>query len=368
MSPLAVLVTNVPPAVCGVGDYNARLLRGLALPGEVTCLVPPGAPLPDPATVAGHPVRRLAATGDLPSTDLLVHYSAFGYAPRGYPRWLLNGLERWRRAQPARRLGFMLHELWDTAAEGTWRAPIEWLHRRHFLRVLAQADGILTNTSEHRRRLHERAPQLAVSIQPVASNIPRLPAAERPPRENGLAVVFGMQGSRVRTLEALGEGLRPWLANGRLRRLVLVGGGAHPRWTPREEACLAALPAGAVERHAWMPQEQLAHLLARAEFGLCETEWKDWGKSTVFMTYAAHGLNLLSPHARTESEVPFGWLTHLDDLGADPTSLASRAADLQRWYDTTADWPHLFAAYRRLLGMPPAGTPAAATGVHSSRP
>ncbi|MBS0659713.1 MAG: hypothetical protein JSR82_15845 [Verrucomicrobia bacterium] len=351
MSPLAIIVTNVPPTVCGVGDYNARLLAGLQLPGDVTCLVPPSVPLPDPPLVAGHAVRRLAFDAPLPATDLLVHYSAFGYAPRGYPRWLLRAVEHWRSEHPDRRLSFMLHELWDTAAEGTWRAPIEWLHRRHFLRVLARADGILTNTTEHVRRLHEYAPQLRVDVQPVASNIPVPSAAHAAAREPGLAVIFGMQGSRVRTLEALGAGLRAQLGNGRLRRLVLVGGGAHPRWAPREEACLAALPARAVERHAWMPADQLAALLAGAEFGLCETEWKDWGKSTVFMTYASHGLNILSPHARTQSEAPFGWLTHLDDLAADPASLAPRAAALQSWYRGAADWPQLLAAYRRLLGV-----------------
>lgn len=347
--PLTIVVTNVPPAVCGVGDYSARLLGVLGLEREVTCLLPPAAPLPDPPQLGRARVARLNDRGDLPGTDVLVHYSGFGYAPRGYPRWLLAGLERWRAAHPQKRLTFMLHELWDTAAEGTWRAPIEWLHRRHLLRVLGQADGILTNTPGHVRRLHEHAPKLSVRVQPVATNIPLPPAGCTPPREAGLAVVFGMQGSRVRSLEALGPGLRELLASGRLRRLALVGGGAHPRWTPREENCLAAFPAGTVERHAWLPEEELSRILARAEFGVGETEWKDWGKSTVFMTYAAHGLNILSPHAGTRDEPPFRWLTSLDELRAGSAPLAERASALQHWYRVTADWPQLARAYRELL-------------------
>src|SRR5437868_6332700 len=117
----------------------------------------------------------LMLKGGNADADVLVHYSGFGYAPRGYPRWLLSALERWRARHPRARLVFMLHELWDTAAEGTWRAPIEWLHRRHLLRVLCLADGILTNTPEHVRRLHEHLPALPVRVQPVATNIPLLP-------------------------------------------------------------------------------------------------------------------------------------------------------------------------------------------------
>lgn len=360
-SPLAIVVTNVPPAVCGVGDYNARLLDHWQ-PDRLVRLLVPGARemgevamlgraevVLDPLGRGGAFTEAMLRGGD-PKTSVLVHYSGFGYAPRGYPRGLLNALEGWRQTHPKARLVFMLHELWDTAAEGTWRAPIEWLHRRHLLRVLRLADGILTNTPQHVTRLQAEDPGLRVRVQPVATNIPLLSAGAAPPREEGTALVFGMQGSRVRSLEALGPGLRDLLASGRLRRILLAGGGAHPRWEPREQACLAALPADVVERHAWLAEAELAALLARSEFGVGETEWKDWGKSTVFMTYAAHGLNILSPHAGTRAEAPFCWLTSIDELRAGTAPLAERAAALQQWYRNTADWPQLVQAYREMLG------------------
>ncbi len=358
--PLVVVVPHVPPVTCGVGDYSARLLEAWRPARALHFLVPQNGDGTVPvseflgARVEHFPLRETAISAALAAQspcDVLLHYSAFGFHPRGYPRALIRSLLSWR-ATGRGRLVVMFHELWDTSAEGTLRAPLEWLHRRAMRRLACAADAVVTNTTSHLDRLLALDPGLRVQVQPVASNIPLL--SSPPVRSPGTALIFGMQGSRVRTMEAMGADLRELLERGRLCRMVLAGGGAHPRWNAREEECIARfLPAASVERHGRIPAEEIAALLAQAEFGLCETEWKDWGKSTVFMTYAAHGLNILSPHGGTSREVPFRWLTRphelLDPAGPDAAALHTRAAELHDWYDRAGGWDGLSETFREAL-------------------
>ncbi len=358
--PLAIFVPHVPPVTCGVGDYSARLLETWHPERPLHIFVPQNGDgtVPEPefrgAPVEHLPMREpalraaLAAVGDC---DVLVHYSGFGYHARGYPRALIRSLVAWRAAGRGN-LIVMLHELWDTSAEGTLRAPIEWLHRRAVRRLAQAADTVITNTESHAARLRALLPDVPVLVRPVVTNIPILSTSVS--RTAGMAVLFGMQGSRVRSLEALGSDLRALTACGRLNRIVLAGGGDQPRSSSQEDKYIAKyLPARAVERFGKIPAEQVAALLAEAEFGLCETEWKDWGKSTVFMTYAAHGLNVISPHAGLRLDPPFAWLTHPRELlGPDARTeelLAGRTAALRRWYEQLGGWPRITATFRAAL-------------------
>ncbi|MFZ4728709.1 MAG: glycosyltransferase family 1 protein, partial [Pseudanabaena sp.] len=63
------------------------------------------------------------------TSPVLLHYVGYGYAKRGCPVWLVDGIQRWKNLYPDRLLVTMFHEL---HASGTppwtssfWLSPLQ---------------------------------------------------------------------------------------------------------------------------------------------------------------------------------------------------------------------------------------------------
>ena len=59
---------------------------------------------------------------------VLLHYANYGYAPRGCPFWLIEGLGRWKKRNPRSQLAVMFHELYASASpwrSAFWLSPIQ---------------------------------------------------------------------------------------------------------------------------------------------------------------------------------------------------------------------------------------------------
>lgn len=291
MPALVQITPHYPPTREGVGGYAAALAAGLLATGIESEFV-----VGDPAwasdgdasrwPVAGlrrrsaeEVVARLSAGG---TSTVLLHYANYGFARRGCPRWLVDGLAAWRGGDRARRLVTFFHEVY--ASGPPWTSSF-WLHpaQRRLARRLARlSDGLLTSLELYARLLRALAPGARARVLPMLSTVGEpervAPLRDRAPRR---MVVFGGAGVRRRAYGEHRGLLGAACAELEIRSLVDVG------------PPFAGLPA----RVAGVPVEALGVLAAARASRLLEESFAGFlayppaflGKSTIFAAYCAHG-------------------------------------------------------------------------------
>ena len=210
-----VIIQIVPrlfPVIDGLGDYALNLARQLRKDFKIETHFIVGDPTWSGSTqLQGFPVSRVTAQSpnnlcsllisDRTSvvTTVLLHYVGYGYARRGCPLWLVNGLERWRSEGSNRRLVTMFHELYAFGPPWTSSFCLSPLQRKLAARLAQISDRCLTSLQRYAEILakfsqgkHSEIPAL-----PVFSNIGEsrqcLPLGNRHRR----LVVFGGQRNRL---------------------------------------------------------------------------------------------------------------------------------------------------------------------------
>lgn len=209
------VVPRLPPAIDGVGDYALNLARQLRTDFGIETHFIVGDPTWTGATqIEGFPISRVTVHSAstllslLPrdcqySTPVLLHYVNYGYAKRGCPVWLIDGLQRWRALGGNRVLVTMFHEIYASGppwASSFWLSPLQ---RNLAVRLAVLSDRILTSRQGYAKILHElsRGKHAAIPTLPVFSNIgePQQvpPLAERARR----LVVFGHRNARLQVYQ-----------------------------------------------------------------------------------------------------------------------------------------------------------------------
>jgi hypothetical protein len=290
------LVQIVPPGAGGVRDYALALQSQWAQADRSSDLLA----LDADATSRQHlhqRLRPLAAGGTAAvsaDTCVLLHFSGYGFHPRGLCFWLLRELRAlqsaFAKAGGKLRLTVMFHELF--ASSPPWQSAF-WLQtaQAHIAKQLAHlADAVWTNSTHHAswlsRHMQTTAP---LHVRPVFSTMgePR-EVALTATRQHGL-VVFGSASTRQRALHLLTPHLLRLQALG-IGALIEAGSGPPTRYA-------AAWPgyrfAGKLDDVA------LIQLLQQNLYALIDYPCIHMGKSTVFAAYAANGcvvLNTAAPH------------------------------------------------------------------------
>ena len=154
---------------------------------------------------------------DLEAETVLLHYSGYGYAPRGAPFWLVESLERWKKFRAHHRLIVMFHETWASGLpwqSSFWLSPLQ---RRCVARIARLADAVVTNTSYYRSRLELLLrPGTPIQVQPIFSNIGEPDAVPAFAERESVCVLFGRGTTRRRTNERFRryfDELRCWASN-----------------------------------------------------------------------------------------------------------------------------------------------------------
>ena len=334
---LVQLVPLLPPALSGIGDYATLLARELIAYHGVDTRFVVGDPgwQPDAATdaafptatVAAHSARALVAALGGPGTVLL-HYVGYGYATRGCPFWLVDGLERWRRAGPGRRLIVIFHEVYASGppwGSAFWTSPFQ---RRLAARLARLADARRITTTISLRELRgtlRRAEKnrYPTTVAPVFSNLGE-PAHLSPPaaREHQV-VVFGSRHWREAAY-AHPAALEAFCRAHGVAQVVDVGAG------------LGALPArlaGGVAVHAAgvLAAAEASALFSRSLAGYFHYPTLHLGKSTIFAAYCAHGLVPVTYPANRASADGLRDGEHFIAAATD-APLDSAAAAAAAWY------------------------------------
>jgi len=290
------VLPNVPPAVCGVGDYAWSIARRLQADhgiyssflaaGTSAKRVPSGeTELPVyrlPSLTARSLVDFLESRSDAYSS-IILHMSSYGYHKRGVPLWLASGWQRVFRLQHRPRLITMYHEL---AASGPvmssafWLGPVQkWLMRR----VARASDGLRTNRERYADWLLKipGIDQENVVTMPVHSNFGEPEVLPLWHEREPAMVMFAWGISSGESLQEVVAKAAHYCRQFGLNKLHLIGGKGAPEMTH---------PGVEMRRYGFMESEDISKLLLSCRMAYTAYNPEYFGKSTLMAAFASHGL------------------------------------------------------------------------------
>ncbi len=343
-------------AAGGVGDYTRRLLEHLPGLASVRLIVPKigNRPIKSfeqyPVGETDGSVQDLRDRLPTRGGNVLIQYSAYGFDRYGYPRWLLKALLEWKKESQST-LAIMFHEIWSFWPIWNKNFLLQQLHRRDIGRLLQVTDAVFTSTSSQAAHLMALSPRCPVQVLPVGSNIPRVSSTEGD-REAGLAVLFGLQRSRIRALQEMLPALKSLGAAEQIRKIVTAGAGQSREGDAEELALLLELELiDGFDQQGPLPEGKISQLLSIGAFGLSAQDDLSVTKSGTFMACAAHGLNIISCYADVSKPEPLSLMTSPEELleGVTPQKLQARAQRLRLWQEQTSAWPKIAHEVARAL-------------------
>jgi hypothetical protein len=365
---LAQIVPTLPPPVEGVGAFALTLASALErLEGLETRFVV-GDPRWTPGGGAGHRCEALPShSSDALAEALdvraggedggrtaavLAHYVNYGFQRRGCPLWLVRGLERWRRQDPARRLVTVFHEVY--AFGPPWRSSF-WLfpfQRLLARRLLAASDGAITSLERYVGRLGRPAPNEGVEVMPVFSTVGEVASPSKLSDRRRMLVVFGGRGVRERAYGPFLRGLEQVCTKLGIEVVHDVG--------PPTAATPGRVAGRRVERHGVLAADAVSALLGGAFAGFLAYPPGFLPKSTIYAAYVAHGVlpvcawsggNSRAPGPR----VPQFWVPTESISSGLSGELQAIAAAAHTWYQGHSVGRHATLIARMLRAPTTAG-------------
>lgn len=344
--PSSVRVQIVPPEQGGVMDFASALQGAWAAAGLHSVLhplqlqPPRGVPLVDVLEgLREHPRQTLS---------VLLHFSGYGYHPRGLCHELLRDVHALRQAWgPRLRLVTLFHELF--ASGPPWRSAF-WLGRQQAdiaRRLAAMSDTVATNTEHHAQWLAAQpGVRRPIHSCPVFANIEasvvQAPSFTRMPQ----MVVFGSAPTRARAMRHL-DAMAPCLRALGVEGITEIG----PRGDAPPPQCWP-------HRHlGLLPPEEVSQALSRHRWALIDYPGIHLGKSGVFAACASHGCAVVNTASdlRQADGLCVGReylsLAGIDAVDTSAGAMQSVADAARNWYAGHA-LAHQAQAYASLLLRP----------------
>jgi hypothetical protein len=301
---VTTIITSLPPAIDGVGDYALHLARRLRQNFDIETDFIVGDPKWAGARqIEGFAIAQVSACSAnallsvLPSesaTPVLLHYVGYGYAKRGCPIWLVDGLQRWQGANIERSLVTMFHEVYAYGrppwTSSFWLSPLQ---RNLAARLAKLSDRTLTSRQGYAKLLYELSlgKQTQIPALPVFSTIGEpeqvLPLAQRKPR----VVVFGSPSNRLRVYRESFAQLSQICQCLGIEEIWDVG--------PSVSLGLSSVNGVPIVELGQQSATEISNILLNSLAGFFDYHPDYLGKSTIFAAYCAHGLLPISPRYST---------------------------------------------------------------------
>jgi hypothetical protein len=326
----------------GIGDYGTQLaqavfrqagLRSLFISGTPAQLESPRADCWQTECAlnrSGHALANQLSRHcrDRADRAVILHISGYGYAKRGAPLWLLNGMRLWRRTQKNGRLFGIFHELFATGP--MWNSSF-WLSgmQKYVTRSLWDlCDGGLTTTAKYFDQLASWRPQMRqrLNTMPVFSNVGEpgfiVPPESRPPN----MAVFGQAGTEYNIYAGPQCMLTRTIAEKLgVLKLIDIGARIDPPPAHLEQLTITSL--------GQLPPNEVSLQLMACRFGLLNYDVARLQKSGVFAAYAAHGVIPICIGSRTSPPPGLEEGTHfLRWPFKMPADLGAIQRSLRQWY------------------------------------
>jgi hypothetical protein len=202
------IVPRLPPSIDGVGDYALNLARQLRKDFNIqTRFIVGNQNWSGNTEIEGFPISQvtdrsastlLTLLSSDPLSPVLLHYVGYGYAQRGCPVWLVDGLQRWKDSYPHRSIVTMFHEVYGSGSPWTssfWLLPLQ---KNLVSRLLKYSHQCITSNQNYVDRLTYLCEANSNNIisMPVFSNVGEpasvFPLTDRTKR----AVIFGHKNGR----------------------------------------------------------------------------------------------------------------------------------------------------------------------------
>jgi hypothetical protein len=300
-NPIIQIVPRLAPSIDGIGDYALNLARELRSKYAVeTHFIVGDCEWQGNLEIEGFRVRKVdshtsSALGRLlinkdfdrglqENPAVLLHYVGYGYAKRGCPFWLVEGLKQWKGKISQTRLVTMFHEVY--AFGPPWRSSF-WLsplQRKLAANLSRLSDYCLASVESNGRMLRElglgeKAP---ISVLPVFSNvgepesIPRLTG--RPRR----LVVFGTSGRRLLAYKNSLSVIKRLCQALEAEEILDIG--PPPSFDIPEIDDIPVVIIGE------KPATEISDYLLNSIAGIIDYPADILAKSTIFAAYCAHGM------------------------------------------------------------------------------
>jgi hypothetical protein len=288
------IVTGLPPRIDGVGDYALSLARQIRKDVGIETHFIVGDPAWNgPPTVEGFEVSKLAERSrenllrilkkvSENTSIVLLHYGGYGYARRGCPLWLVDGLRQWRNETSNRILITMFHELYASGPPWTsafWLSPLQ---RKLAARLARLSDQYLTSRQYYAEMVCRWSfgKHNDVRSLPVFSSIGEpdsvLPLIERSNR----LVVFGTLGRRMLVYKRSAENLNRICHELGINEILDIG---RPL-----DINLSQMMRVPVVACGELSGDEVSSILSDAIAGVLDYPAEVLGKSTIFAAYCAH--------------------------------------------------------------------------------
>jgi hypothetical protein len=337
------IVPRLPPLIDGLGDYALHLAHRLQEFDIETHFIVGDPSWSGSTEVDGFEVERLSErsakallallSNRQVVTPVVLHYVNYGYARRGMPVWLWQGLAAWKQNSVENQLVTMFHELY--ANEPPWKSGF-WLSssQKYLAAQLAKlSDRCLTNTPTYADSLCRlsQGQHTQIPVLPVFSNVgepqPVLALRDREPR----LVIFGQVQSKRRVYQESLPLISQICEDLQIEEIWDIG----PK-TGLPPDAIAQIPILEIGECA---AAKLTDILQNSRVGLLNYDPKRLTKSGVFAAYCAHGMlpvNHRSTTSRCEGIEAGKHYWHLDHKHQtystqEPQTIASQA---YTWYGT----------------------------------
>jgi hypothetical protein len=323
MSRVLHVVPSLPPPPEGVGGFALALADALAARHGIESRFLVAARMAGRTPEALRVALEEATAEDGARTSVLLHYANYGYAPRGCPAWLVDGLTRWT-ARRRCRLVTLFHEVWASGPPWTSAFWLRPLQRRLAATLARRSDSLATTLDVYAGMLRPWTAGREIAVLPVFSTVGE-PSALPPWGERARRiVVFGGAGVRGRAygpfLAALARAARELAAE----EIWDVGPPLPPPLLPARAGNVPIRPLGV------LPAGEVSEILLGSAAGFLAYPPAFLPKSTIFAAYCAHGVLpvcVWNPSVSPVTPAPF-WPESGDPKGI-PERTARAAHD---WY------------------------------------
>lgn len=297
------IVPRLPPSIDGLGDYAFNLALQLRQDFSIQTHFVVGDPSWEGNTTieefAVSRVEKRTANALLAlllkildnseshqclvDVPVLLHYVGYGYAKRGCPVWLVEGLEKWQRLSSQQLLITMFHEIYASGPPWTSGFWLSALQRKLAARLSKLSHQCLSSKQLYVERIsvlsHGKHPQ--VPFLPVFSNVGEpdelpLSLSERQPR----LVVFGGVVNRLRAYQESQQILAHCCDVLDIQEILDIG--------VNDSNIPVAIGKVPIVKIGEQPASQISDLLRNSLVGFSNYNPYFLAKSGIFAAYCAH--------------------------------------------------------------------------------
>jgi hypothetical protein len=290
------IVSRLPPAIDGVGDYALNLALKLRKDFDLETHFVVGDPTWNGATnIEGFSISQVSecsaksllsilANDRFSATTVLLHYVNYGYAKRGCPVWLVDGLQRWQARGINRSLVTMFHETYASGPPWTstfWLSPLQ---RNLAARLVQISDRYLTSRGGYAKVLSELSlgKQVEIPTLPVFSNIGEPHQVSSLAERKRQLVVFGSPYNRRRVYQESFAELERTCQLLEIEKVWDIGSSTNLTLPTVNSAPIVELG----KRSA----SEISQILLDSLVGFFDYNPEYLAKSTIFAAYCAHGM------------------------------------------------------------------------------